>query len=51
MGGGRCPRRWWSIWTDPAAMSDAPVMRLLQAFGSGPVIVEDYLKSRKHYWV
>jgi len=26
------------------------VMPLLQAFGSGPVIVKDYVKSQKHYW-
>jgi ATP-grasp domain-containing protein len=26
------------------------VMALLKAFGPGPVIVKDYVKSQKHYW-
>jgi ATP-grasp domain, R2K clade family 3 len=45
---GRTAKSVWLPLSDGFSM-DA-VMALLRAFGSGPVIVKDYVKSQKHYW-
>jgi hypothetical protein len=40
-----------SVWLPHSdGFSIDAAMPLLQAFGSGPVIVKDYVKSQKHYW-
>jgi hypothetical protein len=45
---GRTARSVWLPLSDGFSIDAA--MRLLQAFGSGPVIVKDYVKSQKHDW-
>jgi len=40
-----------SIWTDiSSAPSIDDIMELLKPFGAGPIIVKDFVKSRKHEW-
>jgi len=39
-----------SVWTEPGDMSRATLTDLLRDFGDAPVIVKDYVKSRKHEW-
>lgn len=34
-----------------ATLSEGRLAELLQPFGSGPIIVKDYVKSRKHEWL
>lgn len=45
---GQTPR---SVWADAGDMSLARLRVLLQTFGDRPVIVKDYVKSRKHEWL
>ena len=45
---GHTPR---SVWTDADDMSLPRLMVLLRDFGDCPVIVKDYVKSRKHEWL
>ncbi len=40
-----------SVWTQAGDTSLARLMVLLQDFGDHPVIVKDYVKSRKHEWL
>ena len=40
-----------SVWTQAGDMSLARLMVLLQSFGDRPVIVKDFVKSRKHEWL
>lgn len=40
-----------SVWTQAGDTSLARLMVLLQEFGDRPVIVKDYVKSRKHEWL
>lgn len=42
------PRSVWIKTKGDVSMDD--VMRLLRPFGSAPVVVKDYVKSRKHEW-
>jgi len=44
---GHTPR---SVWTNPGDASQAAISILLQNFGDSPVVVKDYVKSRKHEW-
>ncbi len=44
---GHTPR---SVWTQAGDTSLARLMVLLQSFGDRPVIVKDFVKSRKHEW-
>ena len=45
---GETPKTVWTLLTGAARM-DA-VMEILRPFGARPVIVKDYVKSRKHEW-
>ncbi len=45
---GHTPR---SVWTAAEDMSLPRLMVLLKEFGDGPVIVKDFVKSRKHEWL
>lgn len=40
-----------SVWTQAGDTSLARLMVLLQSFGDRPVIVKDFVKSRKHEWL
>lgn len=44
---GHTPR---SVWTQAGDTSLPRLMRLLEEFGDQPIIVKDYVKSRKHEW-
>ena len=45
---GHTPR---SVWTQAGDTSLPRLMALLKDFGDHPVIVKDYVKSRKHEWL
>lgn len=45
---GKTPK---SVWLRTTEISPEAVRRLLRPFGSQPVIVKDFVKSQKHYWV
>lgn len=40
-----------SVWTSlEGALDMAAVLRLVEVFGSRPILLKDYVKSRKHEW-
>ncbi|MEO7715656.1 MAG: ATP-grasp domain-containing protein [Capsulimonas sp.] len=45
---GQTPATVWLRWNGTASMDT--VMELLRPFGARPIIVKDYVKSRKHEW-
>ncbi len=45
---GDTPRTTWLPMQGPVEMSQ--VFERLRMFGSGPIIVKDFVKSQKHYW-
>lgn len=45
---GSTPRSTWLPVSGPLSFDE--VFERLRPFGSGPVIVKDYVKSQKHYW-
>jgi len=40
-----------SVWLPPGQFDAEAVMRALESFGDRPLILKDYVKSRKHEWI